>query len=312
MRWIELKRDIRMNKGLYVLILPIVLFLFIFNYLPMGGIVLAFERFTPKNGVFFSEWVGLKHFISFFTSVYFVRVLKNTLILSMLSLIIGFPMPIIFALMLNEVEQDWFRKCIQVVSYMPNFISTVVICGIIIDFVATKGLITQLLVKIGVLDEAKNLLTISSYFRPIMVLSDLWQGTGFGSILYLATLSGINQELYEAATIDGANRWKQAWHVTLPGIAPTITIMLIMRIGSLLAANSDKILLLYTPLTYEVADVIGTFVYRKGLIEQDYGYSAAVGLFNSVIGMILLVVSNGVLQKDRRYQSVLRKEWSEE
>lgn len=297
MRWIELKRDIRMNKGLYILILPIVLFLFIFNYLPMGGIVLAFERFTPKNGVFFSEWVGLKHFISFFTSVYFVRILKNTLVLSMLSLIIGFPMPIIFALMLNEVEHEWFKKCIQVVSYMPNFISTVVIAGIIIDFVAAKGLITQIMVKVGLLSEGKNLLTISSYFRPIMILSDLWQGTGFGSILYLATLSGINQELYEAATIDGAGRWKQTWHVTLPGIAPTITIMLIMRIGGLLSANSDKILLLYSPLIYDVSDVIGTFTYRKGLIEQDYGYSSAVGLFNSVIGMILLCISNGVSRK---------------
>lgn len=297
MRWIELKRDIRMNKGLYILILPIVLFLFVFNYLPMGGIVLAFERFTPKNGVFFSEWVGLKHFISFFTSVYFVRILKNTLVLSMLSLIIGFPMPIIFALMLNEVEHEWFKKCIQVVSYMPNFISTVVIAGIIIDFVAAKGLITQIMVKVGLLSEGKNLLTISGYFRPIMILSDLWQGTGFGSILYLATLSGINQELYEAATIDGAGRWKQTWHVTLPGIAPTITIMLIMRIGGLLSANSDKILLLYSPLIYDVSDVIGTFTYRKGLIEQDYGYSSAVGLFNSVIGMILLCISNGVSRK---------------
>ena len=297
MRWIELKRDIRMNKGLYILILPIVLFLLIFNYLPMGGIVLAFERFTPKNGVFFSEWVGLKHFISFFTSVYFVRILKNTLILSMLSLVIGFPMPIIFALMLNEVEHEWFKKCIQVVSYMPNFISTVVIAGIIIDFVASKGLVTQILVKVGILKEGKNLLTISAYFRPIMILSDLWQTTGFGSILYLATLSGINQELYEAATIDGAGRWKQTFHVTLPGIAPTITIMLIMRIGSLLQANSDKILLLYNSLIYEVSDVIGTFTYRKGLIEQDYGYSSAVGLFNSIIGMILLTVSNGVSRK---------------
>lgn len=286
-----------MNKGLYILILPIVLFLFVFNYLPMGGIVLAFERFTPKNGVFFSEWVGLKHFISFFTSVYFVRILKNTLVLSMLSLIIGFPMPIIFALMLNEVEHEWFKKCIQVVSYMPNFISTVVIAGIIIDFVAAKGLITQIMVKVGLLSEGKNLLTISGYFRPIMILSDLWQGTGFGSILYLATLSGINQELYEAATIDGAGRWKQTWHVTLPGIAPTITIMLIMRIGGLLSANSDKILLLYSPLIYDVSDVIGTFTYRKGLIEQDYGYSSAVGLFNSVIGMILLCISNGVSRK---------------
>lgn len=297
MRWIDLKRDLRMNKGLYILMLPIVLFVIVFNYLPMGGIVLSFERFTPKNGVFFSEWVGLKQFVTFFSSVYFFRILKNTLILSLLGMVIGFPMPIIFALFLNEIEHEWFKKCIQVVTYMPHFISTVVIAGIIIDFVDTQGLITQVLVKLGFLKQAKNLLTMAPYFRPIMVLSDLWQSVGFGSILYLATLSGINQELYEAAIIDGANRWKQAWHVTLPGITPTITIMLIMRIGSLLSANSDKILLLYNSLIYEVSDVIGTFTYRKGLIEQDYGYSAAVGLFNSIIGMILLTISNGISRK---------------
>jgi putative aldouronate transport system permease protein len=180
---------------------------------------------------------------------------------------------------------------------MPNFISTVVIAGIIIDFVATEGIITQMLVSIGFLSSAKNLLSEPGYFRTIMVASDLWQQTGFGSILYLAALTSIDQELYEAAVIDGAGRWKQTLHVTIPGIMPTVTIMLIMRIGGLLNANQEKILLLYNPLIYETSDVIGTFVYRKGLQEMDYGYSSAVGLFNSVVGVILLVIANGVARK---------------
>ena len=297
MRLLDLKRDWRMNKGLYFLILPVVVYLIVFNYVPMAGIVLGFERFTPKNGVYMSEWVGLKHFVTFFSSVFFVRVLKNTLILSLLSVIFGFPAPVIFALLLNELENEYFKKVVQVVSYMPNFISTVVIAGIIIDFVASDGVITDLLVKVGFIKEAKNLLSVPEYFRAIMVLSDLWQQVGFGSILFLAALTGIDQELYEAAVIDGANRWKQTIHVTIPGIMPTVIIMLIMRIGNLMGANQEKILLLYNPLIYETSDVIGTFVYRKGLLEADYGYSTAVGIFNSVVNVILLFIANGVSRK---------------
>lgn len=297
MRMLELKRDWRMNKGLYVLILPVVVYLIVFNYVPMAGIVLGFERFTPKNGVYMSEWVGLKHFVTFFSSVFFVRVLKNTLILSLLSTLFGFPAPILFALLLNELDNEYYKKVIQVVSYMPNFISTVVISGIIIDFVASDGVITDILVKVGFLSEAKNLLSVPSYFRAIMILSDLWQQVGFGSILFLAALTGIDQELYEAAVIDGANRWKQTMHVTIPGIMPTVVIMLIMKIGSLLNANQEKILLLYNPLIYETSDVIGTFTYRKGLLEADYGYSTAVGLFNSIVNVILLFIANGVSRK---------------
>ncbi len=297
MRLLDLKRDWRMNKGLYLLILPVVVYLIIFNYVPMAGIVLGFERFTPKNGVYMSEWVGLKHFVTFFSSVFFVRVLKNTLILSLLSTLFGFPAPILFALLLNELDNEYYKKVIQVVSYMPNFISTVVISGIIIDFVASDGVITDMLVKIGFLSDAKNLLSVPSYFRAIMILSDLWQQVGFGSILFLAALTGIDQELYEAAVIDGANRWKQTMHVTIPGIMPTVVIMLIMKIGSLLNANQEKILLLYNPLIYETSDVIGTFTYRKGLLEADYGYSTAVGLFNSIVNVILLFIANGVSRK---------------
>ena len=297
MRLIELKRDFRMNKGLYFLILPVVVYLIIFNYVPMAGIVLGFERFTPKNGVYMSEWVGLKHFVTFFSSVFFVRVLKNTMILSLYAIIFGFPAPILFALLLNELDNEYYKKVIQVVSYMPNFTSTVVISGIIIDFVASDGVITGMLVNVGFLNEAKNLLSVPEYFRTIMVLTDLWQQVGFGSILFLAALTGIDQELYEAAVIDGANRWKQTIHVTIPGIMPTVVIMLIMRIGGLMNANQEKILLLYNPLIYETSDVIGTFVYRKGLLEADYGYSTAVGLFNSLVNVVLLFIANGVSRK---------------
>ena len=297
MRLLDLKRDFRMNKGLYFLILPVVVYLIIFNYVPMAGIILGFERFTPKNGVYMSEWVGLKHFVAFFSSVFFIRVLKNTMILSLYAVIFGFPAPIIFALLLNELDNEYYKKVVQVVSYMPNFISTVVISGIIIDFVASDGVITGMLVNVGFLKEAKNLLSVPEYFRTIMVLTDLWQQVGFGSILFLAALTGIDQELYEAAVIDGANRWKQTIHVTIPGIMPTVVIMLIMRIGGLMNANQEKILLLYNPLIYETSDVIGTFVYRKGLLEADYGYSTAVGLFNSIVNVILLFIANGVSRK---------------
>jgi putative aldouronate transport system permease protein len=297
MRLLDLKRDWRMNKGLYLLIIPVVVYLIIFNYVPMAGIVLGFERFTPKNGVYMSEWVGLKHFVTFFSSVFFTRVLKNTLILSLYSVLFGFPAPILFALLLNELDNEYYKKVIQVVSYMPNFISTVVISGIIIDFVATDGVITDLLVKVGFLKEAKNLLSVPQYFRTIMVVTDLWQQVGFGSILFLAALTGIDQELYEAAVIDGANRWKQTLNVTIPGIMPTVVIMLIMKIGGLMNANQEKILLLYNALIYETSDVIGTFVYRKGLLEADYGYSTAVGLFNSIVNVILLFIANGVSRK---------------
>ncbi len=297
MRLLELRRDWRMNKGLYILIIPVVLYLIIFNYIPMAGIVLGFERFTPKNGVYMSEWVGLKHFVTFFSSVFFTRVLKNTLILSLYSVLFGFPAPILFALLLNELDNEYFKKVVQVVSYMPNFISTVVISGIIIDFVASDGVITDMLVTVGFLESPKNLLSVPAYFRTIMVVTDLWQQVGFGSILFLAALTGIDQELYEAAVIDGANRWKQTLNVTIPGIMPTVVIMLIMKIGGLMNANQEKILLLYNPLIYETSDVIGTFVYRKGLLEADYGYSTAVGLFNSIVNVILLFIANGVSRK---------------
>lgn len=296
MRIKDIKSDFIRNRSVYLLAIPIVVYFIIFNYIPMAGIVLGFEKFTPKAGVFLSEWIGLKNFTNFFQSYYFIRLLKNTFLLSFFDLLWGFPAPILLALLLNEIGNKYFKKVVQTISYMPHFISTVVLCGIIIDFVATDGVITNALNKLGIVDKV-NLLSVSGYFRTIYIASGMWQMLGYGSILFLAALSGVDQELYEAAKIDGAGRWKQTIHVTIPGIAPTIIIMLIMRIGSLLGVGMDKVLLLYNPLIYETADVIATFTYRKGLIDNDYGYSTAVGLFNSVINFVLLFIANTISAK---------------
>ena len=291
-----IQKDWIHNRAVYLMAIPIVLYFLIWNYLPMVGIALAFEDYSARGGFLFSKWIGLKNFVDFFKSYYLVRLLRNTLILSVGNMIINFPAPIILALLLNELENQVFKKVIQTISYMPFFISVVVICGIIVDFFSYNGAFTILLTKLG-LAENKDLMSVRSFFRPIYILSNTWQGVGYGSIIYLAALSGVDQELYEAAKIDGANRWQQTIHVTIPGIAPTIIIMLILQIGSLLSTAMEKILLLYRPLTYEVADTITTFVYRRGLIDGDFGYSTSVGLFNSFVNLLLLFIANSVSRK---------------
>lgn len=291
-----IQKDWIHNRAVYLMAIPIILYFLIWNYLPMVGIALAFEDYSARGGFLFSKWIGLKNFVDFFKSYYLWRLLRNTLILSVGNMIINFPAPIILALLLNEMENQVFKKVIQTISYMPFFISVVVICGIIVDFFSYNGAFTILLTKLG-LAENKDLMSVRSYFRPIYILSNTWQGVGYGSIIYLAALSGVDQELYEAAKIDGANRWQQTIHVTIPGIAPTIIIMLILQIGSLLSTAMEKILLLYRPLTYEVADTITTFVYRRGLIDGDFGYSTSVGLFNSFVNLLLLFIANSVSRK---------------
>ena len=291
-----IQKDWIHNRAVYLMAIPIILYFLIWNYLPMVGIALAFEDYSARGGFLFSKWIGLKNFVDFFKSYYLVRLLRNTLILSVGNMIINFPAPIILALLLNELENAVFKKVIQTISYMPFFISVVVICGIIVDFFSYNGAFTILLTKLG-LAENKDLMSVRSFFRPIYILSNTWQGVGYGSIIYLAALSGVDQELYEAAKIDGANRWQQTIHVTIPGIAPTIIIMLILQIGSLLSTAMEKILLLYRPLTYEVADTITTFVSRRGLIDGDFGYSTSVGLFNSFVNLLLLFIANSVSRK---------------
>lgn len=287
--------DFLRNKFAYIVSIPMVVFYILFNYLPMFGIVIAFQKYSPFKGVLGSEWVGLKNFVSFFSGPFFGRIFSNTLILGVLELLISFPAPIIFALLLNEIRKKKPLKVIQTISYMPYFISAVVLCGIVIDFSKAGGLLSNLVqVFTGT---SQDLLSNSTFFRPIYILQNIWQGLGYGSIIFLAALTNVDQELYEAAVLDGANRWKQTKHVTIPGIMPTITMLLILRIASILAVASDKILLLYRPTTYEVSDVIGTYVYRIGILGTNYGLASAVGLFNSVVAAVLLFTANAVTRK---------------
>ena len=283
-------REFKVNYSIYLMVLPAVIYYVMFSYLPMYGAQIAFKNFNPSTGIWNSPWVGLKHYISFFQSYYFTRILLNTIILSLYRLVFGFPAPIILALLLNEVRMRRFKKTVQTISYLPHFISMVVVCGIIVDFTSTRGLINDILVFFGA--EAIPFLRFPQYFRTIYTSSSIWQEIGWGSIIYLASISNIDQQLYEAAKIEGAGRFRQMLSVTLPGIAPMIIVLLILQAGNIMSMGAEKILLLYNPGTYETADVISTFVYRKGLLEANYSYSTAVGLFNSVINFSMLIAVN--------------------
>lgn len=288
----RLKSDIRRNYPLYILILPALIYYAIFCYKPMYGALIAFKEYQPELGVFGSPWVGFYQFKKFFDNPDFFRILKNTLTISISSIIFGFPAPIILALLFNELKLAKFKSSAQTISYLPHFISLVVVCGLIKTFVSQGGIIHQLAVVFG--KKNVGLLSRPECFVPIYVLSDIWQGVGWGSIIYLAALSGIDQELYEAARIDGANKWRRVIHVTLPGIAPTIIIMFILRMGSLLSVGYEKIILLYNPLIYETSDVIASYTYRAGLQQQNWSYSSAVGLLNSVINFMIIMAANKI------------------
>lgn len=292
---LRLGKDLHKYAGAYVLVLPVVLFYLIFCYKPMYGVIIAFQNFSVIRGIAGSEWVGLQHFKDFFESYYFTRILKNTLVISLSTLIFSFPIPIIFALLLNEIKNAKFKRLVQTISYMPHFISMVVVCNMIKMFTSNTGFITSLLGFFGVPEV--SLLSKPEYFVPIYVISGIWQQTGWGAIIYLSALSGIDQQLYEAAKIDGANRWKQTLHVTLPGISQTIIIMLLLRLGNIMDVGYEKVMLLYNEGIFKTADVISTFVYRKGLADMDFSYSTAISLFNSVINFIIIVVFNKLSKK---------------
>ncbi|WP_442951763.1 ABC transporter permease [Paenibacillus sp. GYB006] len=290
-----IKKDLIRNRYIYLMLIPVIIYYGIFHYGPMYGLLIAFKDFGIAVGVWDSPWVGFTHFQNFFENPYFWRLLRNTLMISFYELLFAFPAPIILALLLNEIRLVFFKRIVQTISYLPHFISIVVVAGMLVDFVARDGLINNILGFIGI--EPIAFLQDPGWFRSIYVSSGIWQGIGWGSIIYLAAMSSIDPTLYDAARIDGAGRWKQTLHITIPGIMPTIVILLILNIGSILAVGSEKIILLYNPLTYETADVISTYVYRKGILGADFGYSAAVGLFNSVISFILLVVANTISKR---------------
>jgi len=279
------------NITLYFFLLPAIAYYAVFHYAPMYGALIAFQDYNPFRGMGGSPWVGVKHFKDFFGGVYFFRLVRNTLMLSTYGLIFGFPMPIIFALLLNEVKSKKFRTAVQTISYMPHFISIVILCGLIVQFLSPNtGLIAKFIEII--VGHPINVLEISGWFRPIYIISGIWQGMGWGSIIYFAALTSINPSLYEAADIDGASRIQKMAHISLPGLLPTMVTLLILDLGRLLNVGFEKVLLLYRNSTYETADVISTYVYRSGLIAQQYSFSAAVGLFNSAVGLILVLASN--------------------
>jgi putative aldouronate transport system permease protein len=288
--------DYRKHKYLYFMILPVVVYYALFHYAPMYGAIIAFKDYRVAQGFLDSPWVGFKHFTAFFESYYFWRLLKNTLLLNVYQLLFAFPAPIIFALLINEIGGRFFKRAVQTITYLPHFISLIVICGMITQFVAREGVIMDLLVWLGM--ERTALLSHPEYFRAIYIISDIWQSVGWGSIIYLAAITGINPELYEASRIDGAGKWKQTLNITLPGIAPIIIILFILKIGHMLDVGFEKIILLYNPNTYVTADVINTFVYRKGLgASFEFSYATAVGLFQSALNFLLLIIANKISRK---------------
>ena len=293
-KWRRLLKRIWFYRFYYLLALPGILYFIIFHYLPMIGIVIAFKDISPFGGVtgiIEAPWVGLKHFNRFFNSIFFWNVIENTVVISGLKIIFGFPAPIIFALMLNEVFRVKFKRFVQTVSYLPHFISWVVTTGLVTALVATSGgLFTEFLNELT--GERWTFLTNPDQFRGILTLTHVWKTIGWSSILYLAAMSAIDPALYEAAAIDGANRYQMARHITIPSIAFVITILFIFEIGNLLDAGFEQILLLYSPAVYSVSDIIDTYVYREGLLGLKYSFAAAVGLFKGVMAFLFLIAAN--------------------
>ncbi len=285
------RMHLRRNWDLYLLLLLPILFFIIFKYQPMYGLIIAFKNFSARKGIVASPWVGLKHFESFFSSYYFPLFFKNTLTISLFSILLGFPMPILLSLSINEVNSRRLKKGIQTVVYMPHFLSTIVTCSLVIQFLSpTTGIINKLIVAFG--GKAQYFMTMESAFQPIYVLSEVWSTMGWNAIIYLAALSGVDKELYEAAEIDGASRMQRIFYINLPCIMPTIIITLILRAGGVMNVGYEKILLLQNELNYNASEVISTYVYNKGILQAQYSYSTAVGLFNNVINFAVLMVVN--------------------
>ncbi len=286
---------IRKDWQLYSLLVLPIIYLLIFKYGPMVGNVIAFRRFMPGGNIYGERWVGLHYFKMFIHDPAFWNVFTNTLLLGALSLLFTFPIPIIFALLLNEVKNKRFKKFVQTASYLPHFLSIVIVAGMILQLTSVNGSINSLVDFFN--GERINFMQKAEWFRTIYISSEIWQGMGWGAILYLAALTTIDESLYEAARIDGANRWKQTLFVTIPGILPTIVTLLILNMGAFLAVGFEKILLLYNPLIYQTADVISTYLYRVGLVSNNFSYATAIGLFESIIGLILVVTVNAVSRR---------------
>ncbi|MFC6453914.1 ABC transporter permease [Paenibacillus vulneris] len=278
---------------LYLLITPVLVYFIVFHYFPMYGVQIAFKDFIATKGIGGSPWVGFKHFLRFFDSYFFWRLLKNTLGISLYELAVGFPVPIVLALLINEVRHSGFKRWVQTVTYAPHFLSTVVLVGLVIMFLSpTSGIVNTMIQAFG--GEPISFMTKPEWFKTVYVLSGVWQQMGWSSIIYLAALAGIDPGLHEAAKVDGATRLQRIWHINLPGIMPTVVILLILNIGSLMGVGFEKVFLMQNSLNNESSDVISTYVYRSGLLGSQYSFAAAVGLFNSVVNFILLLTVNRI------------------
>lgn len=291
----RLLMNIKQHPWFYVMIIPAIAYFIVFHYAPMYGVIIAFQDYKPFKGISGSAWVGFKHFSDFITGPFFWRLLRNTLSINIGMLLFGFPLPILFALLLNEVRSTGFKRVVQTITYMPHFVSSVVVCGLMVIFCRSDGILTYVLKFIGFPES--NLLTFKQYFQGLYIGMNIWQELGWDSIIYFAALTSIDVSLYEAARVDGAGRWRQMWHITLPGIAPTIVILLILRIGNLMSLGWDRIYLLYNDMVMETADVISTYVYRTGMLQVQYSYATAVGLMNSIVNIVLLFSANFISRK---------------
>lgn len=280
---------------LYVLALVPIIYLLIFRYVPMLGNVIAFRKFRAGGSIFGEEWVGLRYIRMFIEDPSFWKVFANTVTLGGLTLLVCFPLPIVLALMLNEIRVRKFKKLVQSLSYVPHFLSIVIVVGMLMQILSLEGTVNQIINALG--GESIPFLQKPEWFRTIYVGSEVWQTVGWGTILYLAALTTVDQSLYEAARIDGANRWQQTWHVTLPGIRPTMITLLILNTGAFLNVGFEKVLLLYNPLTYSTADVISTYLYRVGLVSNNFSYAAAIGLFQAVVGLIMILSANAISRR---------------
>lgn len=290
------KKYIKRDWMLLLIILPGVVYFAVFCYGPMYGILMAFKDYNISKGIWGSPWVGLKHFKELVNSVYFGRLVKNTFLLSIEQLFWSFPVPIAFALLLNEIRNKKFQRFAQTAAYLPHFVSVVVVVGILKDMLSSDGgVLTQFLSFFGV--TPKNYFNLPEAFRPLYVGSGVWQEFGWNSIIYVAAIAGIDQQLYESAALDGAGRWKQLLHITLPSIAPTIILLLILNMGNMLNIGYEKVILMYNAATYSTADIFSTYVYRKGLLNAQYSFASAVGLANSAINVIILLCANFLAKK---------------
>ncbi|WP_082423109.1 ABC transporter permease [Paenibacillus dakarensis] len=291
-----LLRNLKRDKYLLILFLPCLLYYLLFKYAPIFGIVIAFKDYNLFQGIMASEWVGFKYFKQFFESKDFFPVIRNTFLLGFYKLLFGFPAPIILALLINEMRNAFFKRFVQTVSYLPHFISNVIVAGIVVMFLSPSGgIINEILAALGL--EKITFMVEADWFRTIYVASDIWQHIGWGTIIYLAALASVDPQLYEASRIDGANRWKQTLHVTLPGIAPAIVIILILDIGKVLEIGFEKVFLLATPATYSIADIISTYVYRVGLTNANYSYATAIDLFTGLISFVFILSANWISRK---------------